>query len=453
LGNSGFEFNVCCVFHLIRIKLMKNAFKMSRVRMSAVSVLALSVAFLGGCGGDDDNGGGPVEEAVSGVVAQGAVDGAVVFADGLDAGTPFKLDPAEEPYSATTGSDGSYSFAAPPYDYQIVSIGGTDTVTGDEAMSMAAPKGSANTSAKKNVTPLTTVVALTPEEDREAVIQTIKDLGVDSYDVDISANDATTPAATAFVQSVQSAVTTVTNALNTASGTGLTTTSKSSIQTQVLKEVAAQVKGSSAADLQNATTLGTKLATAASTAVTNMSNDSTLAGGATVNVGDSNAVAQAVSTAASTVATNVLQSAADQGVSATAKTSEKTVVSAAVVASNKTATNTGSATVSGEVTVTAPANTAPTISGTPGAATVGTAYSFTPTGTDAEGDSLVWTITGSLPAGLTFNKATGKISGTPTAAGTSAVTISASDGVASSATLTVTIKVNAATTGGGGTAG
>ena len=57
----------------------------------------------------------------------------------------------------------------------------------------------------------------------------------------------------------------------------------------------------------------------------------------------------------------------------------------------------------------------PTISGTPSiTATVGTAYSFTPSSTNA----VSFGIKGSIPPGLTFNSITGSLSGTPTTAGT-----------------------------------
>lgn len=79
--------------------------------------------------------------------------------------------------------------------------------------------------------------------------------------------------------------------------------------------------------------------------------------------------------------------------------------------------------------VTPPANRAPTISGTPGTtAEVGTAYSFQPTAADADGDALTFTAT-NLPAWATLDANTGKLSGTPTGAGShSAIGIAVTDG-------------------------
>jgi Putative Ig domain len=76
-------------------------------------------------------------------------------------------------------------------------------------------------------------------------------------------------------------------------------------------------------------------------------------------------------------------------------------------------------------------NVAPVISGTP-AATVqaNAAYSFTPSASDANGDSLGFSITGK-PAWATFSTATGALSGTPTTAQVgsySNIVITVSDG-------------------------
>jgi hypothetical protein len=65
------------------------------------------------------------------------------------------------------------------------------------------------------------------------------------------------------------------------------------------------------------------------------------------------------------------------------------------------------------VTAFAPANSPPTISGTPQASVeVGRSYSFQPTADDPDGDALKFTISGQ-PAWTTFESATGLLSGTP----------------------------------------
>lgn len=99
-----------------------------------------------------------------------------------------------------------------------------------------------------------------------------------------------------------------------------------------------------------------------------------------------------------------------------------------------------------------PANNAPTISGTPATSvTAGQAYSFQPTASDADGQSLTFSIT-NKPAWATFSSATGLLSGTPAAANVGPyanVTISVSDGSAS-ATLTpfaITVQATAPTMG------
>jgi hypothetical protein len=92
----------------------------------------------------------------------------------------------------------------------------------------------------------------------------------------------------------------------------------------------------------------------------------------------------------------------------------------------------------------APTNRAPTISGTPATtATVGTTYSFQPTASDPDGDTLAWSIS-NPPSWATFNTATGRLSGTPTAAGTASnIVISVSDGKTQASLPAFSITVTA----------
>ncbi len=99
------------------------------------------------------------------------------------------------------------------------------------------------------------------------------------------------------------------------------------------------------------------------------------------------------------------------------------------------------------IQVQAAPNSAPVISGSPGtAATVGTAYLFKPSATDADNDTLTWAIQ-NKPAWATFSTSTGQLSGTPTTAnvGTfSSIRISVSDGKTSTALPAFSIVVSAA---------
>lgn len=97
--------------------------------------------------------------------------------------------------------------------------------------------------------------------------------------------------------------------------------------------------------------------------------------------------------------------------------------------------------------VSADPNRAPTISGSPASAvTVGSAYSFTPSASDADSDTLTYSIQ-NKPAWATFNIQNGKLTGTPTASnvGTfSGITISVSDGSVSTSLAAFNIVVSAA---------
>ncbi|MFE0465358.1 putative Ig domain-containing protein [Kitasatospora sp. NPDC058965] len=82
--------------------------------------------------------------------------------------------------------------------------------------------------------------------------------------------------------------------------------------------------------------------------------------------------------------------------------------------------------------------------------TVGTAASLQISASDsASGQTLTYSATG-LPAGLSINSSTGLISGTPTASGTSSVTVTATDTTSASGSTTFTWSET--TSGGGGSA-
>lgn len=95
-------------------------------------------------------------------------------------------------------------------------------------------------------------------------------------------------------------------------------------------------------------------------------------------------------------------------------------------------------------------NTPPTISGTPPTTVMASSpYLFTPTASDGDGDVLTFRIE-NQPRWATFSTSTGRLEGTPTAAdiGTySNVSISVTDGEATSSLASFTINVVATATG------
>jgi methionine-rich copper-binding protein CopC len=110
-----------------------------------------------------------------------------------------------------------------------------------------------------------------------------------------------------------------------------------------------------------------------------------------------------------------------------------------------TVTATGPGGCSGSVAVTLSVN-CPTITVSPNAlpaATAGTAYSQTFTQVGAA--SVTWSLSGTLPTGMTFNTATGELSGTPTQQGTFPVTVTATDANGCSGFVAVTLTVNCPT--------
>lgn len=93
------------------------------------------------------------------------------------------------------------------------------------------------------------------------------------------------------------------------------------------------------------------------------------------------------------------------------------------------------------------ANAAPTISGSPATqARIGSVYSATPEASDADGDTLAFSIQ-NKPTWAQFNTATGQLTGTPTAQATTAdIVISVSDGKASASLPAFSITVGTAAT-------
>jgi len=84
--------------------------------------------------------------------------------------------------------------------------------------------------------------------------------------------------------------------------------------------------------------------------------------------------------------------------------------------------------------------------------TVGTAVSLQVAATDsASGQTLTYSAAG-LPAGLSINATTGLISGTPTTAGTSTVTVTAADTTGASGSASFTWTIGSSGGGGGGIA-
>ncbi len=83
----------------------------------------------------------------------------------------------------------------------------------------------------------------------------------------------------------------------------------------------------------------------------------------------------------------------------------------------------------------------------PKTGTVGTLFTSSPTVSGGTGSITYALTTGTLPAGLTLNSASGVVSGTPTAAGSSTVTITATDSATSSDPVTVTFVIAAAPAG------
>ncbi len=96
--------------------------------------------------------------------------------------------------------------------------------------------------------------------------------------------------------------------------------------------------------------------------------------------------------------------------------------------------------------ITVAANRAPTITGTPATtATVGQAYSFTPSASDPDGQSLTFSIV-NRPSWANFNTSTGRLSGTPGSSNvgtTTGIVIRVSDGMTTTSLPSFSLEVSA----------
>ncbi len=429
-----------------------------------LAAVAAAAALVVGCGLKEDD---PVTVAApGGAVVQGPVSGAIVFADRIPAGQVRGngiVDADEKAYSTTTDSTGNWKLTAvPTYDYEIVSLGGTDTITSQPAITMRAEGGKAGqTVTSQAVTPLTTLVQLTPEANRAALKTTIQSLGV-AYNAKI--DEGITPAAAALVKAVTTTASMVVEVLNTAAGGNdntrlLSTQAVKSVQTEVLAALATNLVGKTATQLDTGAEIASITQAATTSAVTAMAADSSKAGGVTLALNNAaiSQVAQSVATSTTTVVDAI---AGAPGVSlantAASIKPEAQIVTQNVSAAIETQTSASAAQQALQgvtVTVTPPTNTAPTITGAASASgTVGVAFTYTPTVADAESDLLTLSITGSkaIPPGLTFNPLTGAITGVPTASGTGTYSITVSDG-RQTASLSVTLTFTRTTGATGAT--
>ena len=401
--------------------------------------VAAAAALVAGCGDDPV----PVVTLPAGNVVQGPVVGATVFADRTDTATGFTRNIQDGgEVAAVTDSTGAFQFAAAPsYAYELISTGGTDSITNLPAITLRAEGGSAGSAATTNVlTPLTTLVALAPENQRESLRATIRALGVEP---NARIDQGITPAAAALVKAVTTTVAQVTGVVGSASG-GLPLEARNAIQTELARSLASNLVN--ATNLTSAAGIAAVTRSATTSALTTLAQDSARAGGVTITANQATVTAVAAAVADSTTAVvNAVQTAAGGTLATTAASvkPENQIVVASVsqaIAGETSTTKLASVQQSTGVTAVAPVNRPPTITGdTSRTGVVDTAFSYVPTIADPDQNTLNVTVSGSkaLPPGLKLNPVTGAITGTPTAEGTGTYTLTVTDGRAE-ASLTVT---------------
>lgn len=238
--------------------------------------LAMSVIAITGCGG----GGSTATTSASGQsgkLVKGPVVNATIFADNVSGGIRFIQD-AGEVATTTNATTGDFTLpSVPGYNYILVSKGGTDKLTGQAAIQMIAPAGSAN------VTPFTTLVALAGSTANstalKASLAALLPAGA-GYDSDISVAATTSTAALLVAKSVESLVQIMTNAVISDAGAGnVSATQLAAIQAQTMQAMASQFVAGGAIPTTTAA-----LATSLGTAATAVANTLTTAPGSNINI-------------------------------------------------------------------------------------------------------------------------------------------------------------------------
>jgi hypothetical protein len=301
-----------------------------------------------------------------GRITQGPVVGATVFADSLVAGSGSKFVQDAGEISATTDANGDFALPSQPaYSHVLVSKGGTDKLTSQPAMQMVAPAGS------KNVTPLTTLVALDTTGTVKAKIEALLPAGT-KFDTDISTS--TSQAALLLSQAVETTVRAMTQAISKDSGSNVSAAQLAAIQTQIMKDVAAEIAkpATTTAILSTPNTLASTVISAAVTATAAaINNDNASYSNIDISPTAATAAAATVVTAVTTTAVQICGSGnLNNQANTTTSIKEDTIITPTAVSNIITAVTTAANTISADpgltATATPPTFTPPTLTGTTG---------------------------------------------------------------------------------------
>jgi Bacterial Ig-like domain len=340
----------------------------TRVRMGGLFTViagATLLASLSGCGGTYEA--PPLD--VGGLIQQGNVKGAYVFAD-LNGDREWQK--GEEPCTLDnqnvadqlTDAAGHFKLKisalmvaklkANP-GYKLVSVGGTDQTTGNSpGFLMADPPANVGDLENKsmNITPLTTLVAALPSAAaKEALVAKLGELGLPKdakgnviVDTPIASTNVT-PAIIALVKSVETVLTVTQNATASTGNVAVSV----DVAEAVASKMAEAISTKTSAQLTDTATLATTLAVAAGEGIKQVDQGTTQM---TVTVAQVTAIVNAIDTGCKQVA-DAVKSQTGGTLSTSGTVSETTVVTA-VATQITTAVNTATETTESNVTVAPP---------------------------------------------------------------------------------------------------
>lgn len=236
-------------------------------KMFSLLAVTLLLAACGGGGGST-----PVVEnpaIISGQVQQGPISGAKVFLDLNGNG----VQDAAEPESSATGTDGKFTLSltgeqvaalkAASATAKMVCVGGTDTTTGlDAGLLVADPPALAGSTATKNVTPMSTLLAMVPAAQKDQLKIVLKSLGLKDDEL----IEGSSSAVVALTKSVETALISLQKSM--------TTKVNAEVAREVTRKAAAEMgkalSGKTKDDILNTETLANTLSFAAGEAVGQM---------------------------------------------------------------------------------------------------------------------------------------------------------------------------------------
>lgn len=234
--------------------------------------LCATTLLLAACGGGGSTSPASSPATIFGQVQQGNIKDAQVF---LDLNGNGVLDSGEPKSSSLTDASGNFTLSLTSDDVaklnansstaKLVSVGGTDTTTTlDAGLLVSDPPAISTSAPKKNVTPMTTLLALAPDAQTKSKLKALLS-SVGAKDDGLI--EGSSSATVALAKSVETALITLQKSVTTKANAEIAR----EVARKAVAEMGKALSGKSKDDIINTETLANALSFAAGTAVANTS--------------------------------------------------------------------------------------------------------------------------------------------------------------------------------------